>query len=735
MENTNESSVNKPQIWVMDTAAMPVKTSATATFGTNATIIFGSSATLTWNLSGGYSSASISYYGALSPSSGSLKTYSVQNIPRWFSTSPAPGDHMCSPSNPGGYAQEGTLFKSFTTQAPGTFLGYDAESSVKPQATIGYVYPFNSSNHPVGVTTIYEKIDPNGGPPNGFGTIWTQSAAGEGPYTANGPNSGFKAPTSGYSVDTDIVFNGSATVSPADTTTYTLSASGSAGSVSLTVTITVLQIPATITYFRANDNSPTHDCYEGDLITLEWSTFFSTYESASSATIDQGIGAVSVGKDKTYSLIAPTENITYTLTIVGKYDGLTVQKSVTLNILTPDSTPDPYAFSSVSDAEISQFYESNIITVSGLEVLVDAFSTNGSELRLNGGAWTSNTITGIDNQDTLQVRMSSSASFETKKTASINISDTSATWNITTKSEPAQIPNAIIFNDLVEAPLQSYVQSNEVNVTGITVSVPVSSPSNSISGFESRVDDGTGYGPWSTDPKTIANGQKLQLRYFTSNILGDEKNTSITVGDGAPTTWSVTNQTVSDSVADYFEFIDAIDQPPSTPIDSNSITITGINVPTTVSASDGSALLSIDGGAYAVSPQTITNNQTLSVRLTSSPDPGGQVETNITIGNSVIESLSDIWTVTTTTSGDIIPDPFYFIDKDDQVPNTYVESNTILIQGITSPSPFIVANGQASINGGPWVFTGNVSNEDTVKLRMLSAATVDTDKTVSITIG
>ena len=226
----------------------------------------------------------------------------------------------------------------------------------------------------------------------------------------------------------------------------------------------------------------------------------------------------------------------------------------------------------------------------------------------------------------------------------------------------------------------------------------------------------------------------MQLRVLTSDILGDTKTTNITVVAGAPSSWSVTNQTVSDSVPDYFEFTDAVDQPPSTPIDSNTLTITGINVPTLVSTSNG-ATISINGGPYNPSPATITNNQTVSVRLTSSPDPAGQVETTVTIGNSVNASLSDTWRITTTTSGDIIPDPFYFIDKDDQVPNTYVESNTIIIQGITSPSPFNVTNGQASVNGGAWVFTGNVSIGDTVKLRLISQAAVSKDKTVSITIG
>ena len=271
--------------------------------------------------------------------------------------------------------------------------------------------------------------------------------------------------------------------------------------------------------------------------------------------------------------------------------------------------------------------------------------------------------------------MTSSGNYITKKTTSVSVGSASATWSITTKSEPAQIPNTYSFTDVTGAEPNSIVTSNEVTITGITQTVAVSAPSGAAEGFESQVNGGA----WSGAAKTIANGGKLRLRLNTTiSALGDTKFTTISVGAGAAVGWSVTNKTTADGSPNYFEFTDAVDQPASTPINSNSVTITGINVPTTVTTTNG-ALISIAGGAYNSSPQTITNGQSLSVRLTSSPDPGGVVETNVTVGNSPLEELTTTWQVTTTTAGDIIPDPFYFINKDDQIPNTYVESNTVLI--------------------------------------------------------
>ena len=265
---------------------------------TSKTIIQGESVTISWYVTG-YASASISPApGALSITSGSSVTYSVQNIPRWFSTSPAPGDHMCSPTNPGGYTSEGTLFKSFTTQAPGTFLGYDAEApGVKPSATIGYVYPFNSSGHPVSVSTIYEKIDPAGGPPNGFGTIWTTSSSGEGPYTGDGPNTGFKAPTSGYTDNSDITFSGSSTQTPSVTTTYTLSTGGS-------ITVTVL-VPPTLV-ISATGLNEINTIVAGQQFTITW------YTTGTTPGVTWTAGPITNGLNTSSETFTAEDTITFT---------------------------------------------------------------------------------------------------------------------------------------------------------------------------------------------------------------------------------------------------------------------------------------------------------------------------------------------------------------------------------------------------------------------------------------
>jgi hypothetical protein len=94
---------------------------------------------------------------------------------------------------------------------------------------------------------------------------------------------------------------GSVGVSPAATTTYTLTAANLTGSVTSQATVTVTIPPPTVTFTLA----PT-TITSGASSTLSWTT-----TNATTVTIDQNIGAVSVSGSRN---VAPTATTTYTLT-------------------------------------------------------------------------------------------------------------------------------------------------------------------------------------------------------------------------------------------------------------------------------------------------------------------------------------------------------------------------------------------------------------------------------------
>jgi len=479
--------------------------------------------------------------------------------------------------------------------------------------------------------------------------------------------------------------------------------------------------PASISYFKANDQYPTTTITQGETVVLSWSTNLGATNTATSASINQGVGAVSTGIQQ---IIVGPLNVTTQYTLTATDGSTTDTESVTVQVVAPDTTADAFAFANVTDASLSTLYTSSAVTISGLGngISVNVNATNGAETSVNGGAFSTSTKT-VTNGSTLAVRMTSSASYNTGKSTTVSVGSVTGVWSITTSSPPSQNPNPFSFNNVTDASLQTYINSNIVTITGITQAVTVTSPSN---GFESSVNGGA----FSTTSKTINNGETLQLRVLTSNVLGDSKNTAITVGDSAPVTWSVTNVLVADSSPEFFNILDVTGAAVSTLTNSNPITITGINVPATVTTTNG-AQISVNGGAFVNSPTTINNNQTLRVRLTSSADFGGVVSTNVTVGN-----LTDTWNLFTTTAGDTIPDAFTFINKPNQAPSVLIESNTILITGITSPSPISITGGaQISINGGPWVTSGNINNGETLKVRITSSATLGGSVNTQISVG
>jgi hypothetical protein len=121
---------------------------------------------------------------------------------------------------------------------------------------------------------------------------------------------------------------------------------------------------------------------------------------------------------------------------------------------------------------------------------------------------------------------------------------------------------------------------------------------------------------------------------------------TVTVNDGRLTTSRKFNITVVDTVADNFNLTNKIDQPRSTAIESNSITVTGIDTMIDISITDGE--YRINGGNWTDTDGIVGNNDKVTVRLTSSSDYSTTVTTNLSIGNIMktfsvtTEDLSDI---------------------------------------------------------------------------------------------
>lgn len=95
-----------------------------------------------------------------------------------------------------------------------------------------------------------------------------------------------------------------------------------------------------------------------------------------------------------------------------------------------DTTPDAFSFTDQTDVALSTQITSNTITVTGIDTAT-AISVTGGEMSINAGAFTS-TSTTVNNNDTVQLRQTSSASNSTQTDVTLDIGGVTDIWSVTT---------------------------------------------------------------------------------------------------------------------------------------------------------------------------------------------------------------------------------------------------------------------------------------------------------------
>ena len=100
----------------------------------------------------------------------------------------------------------------------------------------------------------------------------------------------------------------------------------------------------------------------------------------------------------------------------------------------PDTTPEQFTFTDQTGVALSSIIESNVITVTGINVSA-AISITGGEYSINGGAYTSDSGT-VENSQTVRVRQTSSSSYSTTTDATLTIGGVSDTFTVTTADAP-----------------------------------------------------------------------------------------------------------------------------------------------------------------------------------------------------------------------------------------------------------------------------------------------------------
>lgn len=140
--------------------------------------------------------------------------------------------------------------------------------------------------------------------------------------------------------------------------------------------------------------------------------------------------------------------------------------------------------------------------------------------------------------------------------------------------------------------------------------------------------------------------------------------------NGPFATQSVDVNVASDTTPDSFSFTAVTDSRPSLDTQSNTITIAGLNAPAALSITGGT--YSINGSQFTSAAGTISNGQTLRLRVTASADPGETVVATVTVGDfstnfSVTTRMPD--SASTATVDDVDNNPVEFMSSEGTLNN------------------------------------------------------------------
>lgn len=314
----------------------------------------------------------------------------------------------------------------------------------------------------------------------------------------------------------------------------------------------------------------------------------------------------------------------------------------------PDNNPAPFFIPNKLDQPINTLIESDIITVSGINTTVNVSATNGAQISIctSGGVCNSYQPSPrqISNGQGFKVRLLSSPDYLTSVFTNVTVGTSSAVeWEVRTAKEFDTTPVGFIFTDLSNQEFNTTLLSNTRTIQGIDTSIVAT-----VTGGASVIINANTSNPiepvGGTTTFTVNNLDSIQLKYTTSEITGEAKQFVVTVGTYS-TTWTVTNKGQLGTSPTPFLFTPLLADGPGEFTDSELVTISGLGQTVSI-FSTGGGLISINGGSFQLltvsNPGTVSNGNTIRVRLKSSEIEAFSISSNVYVG-----SYNTPFTVTT----------------------------------------------------------------------------------------
>ena len=451
---------------------------------------------------------------------------------------------------------------------------------------------------------------------------------------------------------------------------------------------------------------------------------FSQASSAISGLADGDSAAVSVSNGSvTPSSVVNGDTVTATGTAASAGNSTVVtvtiggvQGTFTINTPAPtpsDNSPNEFGnFNTATGSEVNTVNTSNTIQITGIDVATAVSISGNGSFSIAGGSYvTSGTIT---NNQSINVRLTSSGSFNTSVSTTLTVGDKTGSYTVTTRSQVTASPPTAL----------TLTQTTNTSATAQTVTATASGGT----GTPQVSNDGSN---WQSNGHSFSqNRSGSAVTYYARNV-GEINSSSITATKLVPPVVTLsgignfTNRSASGENNSY----------------NVSTQRAGGNY-NTYSSNWGTTTTSISNNSGGWLSSTITNSSSGFFNLTSQSNSSTSSRTaTVTYTTSTQFGHSHTMTFTFQQNGqaaDTTPNQFTFTDSSDAALNTTFNSN-VTISGINTAVTAVYSgdsNGSFSTDNSTFNQSNKtVNNGDVIYLRLPSAGTNSTARTATITIG
>ena len=451
---------------------------------------------------------------------------------------------------------------------------------------------------------------------------------------------------------------------------------------------------------------------------------FSQASSAISGLADGDSAAVSVSNGSvTPSSVVNGDTVTATGTAASAGNSTVVtvtiggvQGTFTINTPAPtpsDNSPNEFGnFTSATGSEVSTVNTSNTKTITGIDVATAVSISGNGSFSIAGGSYV--TSGNITNGQTINVRLTSSGSFNTSVSTTLTVGDKTGDYTVTTRSQVTASPPTAL----------TLTQTTNTSATAQTVTATASGGT----GTPQVSNDGSN---WQSNGHSFSqNRSGSAVTYYARNV-GEINSSSITATKLVPPVVTLSG------IGNYTGRSAAGENNSYQPTHQRS----GGNY-NTYSANWGTTTTSISNNSGGWLSSTITNSSAGFWNLTSQSNTSTSSRTaTVTYTTSTQFGHSHTMTFTFQQNGqaaDTTPNQFTFTDSSDAALNTTFNSN-VTISGINTAVTAVYsgdANGSFSTDNSTFNQSNKtVNNGDVIYLRLPSAGTNSTARTATITIG